>query len=370
MVTAIWFRRLHFAAIATWLLVLCGAAAIDAQQSPVRLLAAGGYFHLDTCINVRAASGAREVTFEAARAGGLPACRVCSPERHPAFAHLVDKQLLIAGRVDRVVDGDTIVLSEIGAVRLIGVDAAELTDDRPEMKTLGRISAAYLSGLILGKNVRLEHDTPLTDRFDRRLAYVFLSDGLFVNEEIIRRGYANVYTEYPFKHLDRFRRAAEEARSAKAGLWASPEAVLFSVPAAPATAPAKPLPAAGAVGAVAATEAGATGADAKDEITVYTTRTGTKYHRETCRTLSASKIPMPLKEAAARFEPCSVCNPPKFSPAEPVAAQPSPTTAKPAPVRSSTPTTKQCAATTQKGTRCSRTASAGSSYCWQHGRSH
>jgi hypothetical protein len=27
----------------------------------------------------------------------------------------------------------------------------------------------------------------------------------------------------------------------------------------------------------------------------------------------------------------------------------------------------QCAATTKKGTRCKRTAKAGSSYCWQHG---
>jgi hypothetical protein len=26
----------------------------------------------------------------------------------------------------------------------------------------------------------------------------------------------------------------------------------------------------------------------------------------------------------------------------------------------------QCAATTKKGTRCKRTAKAGSSYCWQH----
>jgi hypothetical protein len=43
------------------------------------------------------------------------------------------------------------------------------------------------------------------------------------------------------------------------------------------------------------------------------------------------------------------------------------------PARSSSPTgvrgavRQQCAATTKKGTRCSRTASPGSAYCWQHG---
>lgn len=45
-------------------------------------------------------------------------------------------------------------------------------------------------------------------------------------------------------------------------------------------------------------------------ITVYVTRTGEKYHRDGCRYLSRSKIPMSLKEAAKRFSPCSVCKPP------------------------------------------------------------
>ena len=46
------------------------------------------------------------------------------------------------------------------------------------------------------------------------------------------------------------------------------------------------------------------------KITVYVTRTGEKYHRDGCRYLSRSKIPMSLKEAAKRFGPCSVCKPP------------------------------------------------------------
>jgi hypothetical protein len=50
--------------------------------------------------------------------------------------------------------------------------------------------------------------------------------------------------------------------------------------------------------------------DAK-EITVYVTRTGTKYHRGSCRYLSQSKIPMPLSEAKRSYDPCSVCKPPK-----------------------------------------------------------
>ena len=46
------------------------------------------------------------------------------------------------------------------------------------------------------------------------------------------------------------------------------------------------------------------------KITVYVTRTGAKYHRENCRYLSKSKIPMSLKDAAKKYEPCKVCKAP------------------------------------------------------------
>jgi hypothetical protein len=45
-------------------------------------------------------------------------------------------------------------------------------------------------------------------------------------------------------------------------------------------------------------------------ITVYVTKTGQKYHRDGCRYLRQSRIPMSLKDAARRFGPCSVCKPP------------------------------------------------------------
>lgn len=48
-----------------------------------------------------------------------------------------------------------------------------------------------------------------------------------------------------------------------------------------------------------------------DELTVYVTKTGTKYHRMGCRHLKRSAIPIKLKDAIkAGYTPCSVCNPP------------------------------------------------------------
>lgn len=48
----------------------------------------------------------------------------------------------------------------------------------------------------------------------------------------------------------------------------------------------------------------------KDQQIVYITRTGKKYHRDGCRSLAKSKIPISLKEAVLSYGPCSVCNPP------------------------------------------------------------
>lgn len=48
------------------------------------------------------------------------------------------------------------------------------------------------------------------------------------------------------------------------------------------------------------------------EVTVYVTKTGTKYHRSGCQYLSKSRIAMDLSEAkASGYGPCSRCSPPR-----------------------------------------------------------
>jgi hypothetical protein len=52
--------------------------------------------------------------------------------------------------------------------------------------------------------------------------------------------------------------------------------------------------------------------DASASIRVYITKTGKKYHRDSCSYLSRSKIPISLKDACARrYTPCSRCSPPR-----------------------------------------------------------
>ena len=124
-----------------------------------------------------------------------------------------------AQRVERVVDGDTIVVEGVGRVRLIGVDTPETVNPRRPVEFFGREASAFTKRLLEGRSVRLEYDRERTDRYGRTLAYVHLVDGTFANAEIIRRGYGHAYTRFPFRYLDRFRRLEREARSAGRGLW-------------------------------------------------------------------------------------------------------------------------------------------------------
>ncbi len=136
-----------------------------------------------------------------------------------ALALLLGASLAHAQLVERVVDGDTIVVRGVGRVRLIGVDTPETVDPRRPVEFFGREASAFTKRLLEGQRVRLEYDRERSDRYGRTLAYVYLHDGTFANAEIVRRGYGHAYTRFPFRHLDRFRRLEREAREAGRGLW-------------------------------------------------------------------------------------------------------------------------------------------------------
>ena len=128
------------------------------------------------------------------------------------------------GVVDEVVDGDTLVVrvaGEAATVRLIGIDAPERSHPSLGKEFLADDSAAFLSSLCLGKGVRMEADAEETDKYDRRLRYVFLPepDGRFLNIEMLRAGMARAYTRFPFSRRDEFAAAEGLARGKGAGLW-------------------------------------------------------------------------------------------------------------------------------------------------------
>src|SRR6266496_2483077 len=130
--------------------------------------------------------------------------------------------------VQRVVDGDTLVLGTGERVRLLGVNTPETVHPKKAVESFGKEASAFTKRMVEGKLVRLEFD-PLSsrrsdgkDRYSRTLAYVFLQDGTHVNAEIIRHGYGfAVSSRPPLKYQNEFRPLEGEAREQKRGLWAS-----------------------------------------------------------------------------------------------------------------------------------------------------
>jgi micrococcal nuclease len=126
--------------------------------------------------------------------------------------------------VERVVDGDTIVVTGRRNVRLIGVDAPETKDPNRPVGCYGKEASGFLASLVPeGTAVRLVGDVEQEDRYGRLLAYVYRrSDGLFVNAELVRAGYADVLTIPPnVAHADEFVALAAQARLTSQGLWAA-----------------------------------------------------------------------------------------------------------------------------------------------------
>ena len=129
-----------------------------------------------------------------------------------------------SGRVIRVVDGDTIKValpSGEERVRYIGVDAPESVKPDAPVECFAKRASALNERLVAGERVKLVRDVEERDRFGRLLAYVYRArDGLFVNAELVRRGYATVATFPPnVAHEREFRRLANRARLSGRGLW-------------------------------------------------------------------------------------------------------------------------------------------------------
>lgn len=135
------------------------------------------------------------------------------------------------GRVERVVDGDTVdvvIGQRHERVRLIGIDTPELahaaTGDRPATpgECYGEEARAYTEGLLPpGTRVRLVRDIVGRDDYGRVLAYVYrAADGVFVNYELARHGFAQPLAIPPnTAFATRFVEAVREAEAAGAGLW-------------------------------------------------------------------------------------------------------------------------------------------------------
>lgn len=124
-------------------------------------------------------------------------------------------------RVTKVLRGDAVEVEGLGPIRMIGI---ETPDGKFQYMEQGKRALAFTESALLGKNVRVEFDTPdsdisLTSPGEQKAAYIYMEDGTLFNAELLRQGHAFVRSSDVHRMADQFRALEREASLAMKGLW-------------------------------------------------------------------------------------------------------------------------------------------------------
>lgn len=191
------------------------------------------------------------------------------------------KAQVILAKVVNILDGDTLrvanAIESVKTIRLNGVDAPEKGQEFAD-------EAIAWTKKLLGHEVRVEYTGK--DRYNRLLGDVYDGDGRWINREIVADGLAWQYKDY--SKDERLAKAEDLARAQKLGVWSEESRIA-------------PWDYRNGVREKAEEVVDAPSTRTTD-VTVYITETGTHYHREGCRHLSKSKIPIPLSRAVSAYE--------------------------------------------------------------------
>lgn len=124
------------------------------------------------------------------------------------------------GVVDRVIDGDTILLETGERVRYILVNTPEITDGKNEC--WGSESSAFNGMLVVGREITIEYDQECEDKYGRLLAYVSV-DELEINRTLLEQGHACLLHIPPngdARHAE-YQALEDGAKQAGLGMWSA-----------------------------------------------------------------------------------------------------------------------------------------------------
>lgn len=131
----------------------------------------------------------------------------------------------VGATVVKVIDGDTVELRFPGRepemVRLLGIDTPETVHPNRPVECFGPEASTRATELLpTGSQVLVQRDAEARDRYGRLLAYLWTTDGTFVNAEMVAGGYADTLAIAPNNtHRSHLSGLAAQARAAGTGLW-------------------------------------------------------------------------------------------------------------------------------------------------------
>ncbi|HLA35447.1 MAG TPA: thermonuclease family protein [Rhodocyclaceae bacterium] len=130
-------------------------------------------------------------------------------------------------KLERIVDGDTVVVNKNGAaatVRLVGLKVFDTRSEKDVAAVFGRAAEDRLRALTANQSLRVSLYTPPKDRYGRTLATLYAEDR-DIALVLIREGLGLVYTVFPFPAMTSYQSEQAQARAAGRGLWAHREAM-------------------------------------------------------------------------------------------------------------------------------------------------
>jgi micrococcal nuclease len=226
-----------------------------------------------------------------------------------------------SGRVTRLIRADVVEVEGVGPVRMIGIETPDGKSTTEAYGAVGQRALKFSEEMLLNRNVRLEYDAANSFRNHRdesghALAYVYTSDGLLVNSELVKQGLAYLRATERFRLSESFNSMEREAMQSLRGVWGV-----------------------GLTGSSAATDLAANGSTTKpaekrklsplspsdigpnipttsiassapSEPLVFLSADRLYHNRQSCELLSSRKQSAPASEARAQgYTPCSRCYP-------------------------------------------------------------
>ncbi len=125
----------------------------------------------------------------------------------------------------KCVDGDTIKIKKEGkeyTVRFLAVDTPETVKRNNPVEPFGKEASNYTCKMVSNaKKLTLEYDkgSSETDKYGRLLAWVY-TDGVMLQEELIKNGYAEVaYLYGKYAYTEYLQDLEQQAKEKKVGIW-------------------------------------------------------------------------------------------------------------------------------------------------------
>ena len=130
-----------------------------------------------------------------------------------------------AHHVKRVVDGDTLLLKDDRFVRYIGINAPEVQHGNESAEPFGIEARTHNTRLVGNQIVYLAYDQEKSDRYGRRLAYVYTRENIFVNRMLLEQGWAYYLFKPPnVRYHELFLQTQRHAMQKRQGMWRTWEA--------------------------------------------------------------------------------------------------------------------------------------------------